>query len=59
MALKTDLRSSDDKKFKGHTEDKTIKVAAKPGDNLNLFKTFQKNYLEQLKQKIKKSLGKK
>ena len=59
MALNTDLRSSDDKKFKGHTEDKTIKVAAKPGDKLNLFKTFQKNYLEQLKQKIKKSLGKK
>ena len=27
MALKSDLRSSDDKKFKGHTEDKTIKVA--------------------------------
>ena len=27
MALKTDLRSPDDKKFKGHTEDKTIKVA--------------------------------
>ena len=36
MALKTDLRSSDDKKFKGHTEDKTIKVAAKPGDKLGL-----------------------
>ena len=58
MTLKTDLRSPDDKKFKGHTEDKTIKVATKPGDKLNLFKTFQKNYLEQLKQKIKKSLGK-
>ena len=38
MALKSDLRSSEDKKFKGHTEDKTIKVAAKPGDKLNLFK---------------------
>ena len=28
MTLKTDLRSPDDKKFKGHTEDKTIKVAS-------------------------------
>ena len=28
MALKTDLRSPDDKKFKGHTEDKTIKIAS-------------------------------
>ena len=28
MALKSDLRSSNDKKFKGHTEDKTIKVAS-------------------------------
>jgi len=63
MALKTDLRSSDDKKFKGHTEDTTIKVAAKPVNKLNLFKTFQQNFLEQLavtvKEKIKKSIGKK
>ena len=70
MALKTDLRSSDDKKFKGHTEDKTIKVAAKPGDKLNLFKTFQigarnravlagKLLLGNIKYQIKKSLGKK
>ena len=28
MALKSDLRSSEDKKFKGHTEDNTIKVAS-------------------------------
>ena len=47
MALKTDLRSSDDKKFKGHTEDKTIKLAAKPGEKFNLFKTFQQNYKNQ------------
>ena len=41
MALKDSdkLRSSDDKKFKGHTE--YTKVAAKPGDKLNLFKKFQ------------------
>ena len=57
MSLKTDLRSSDDKKFKGHTEDKTIKLAAKPGDKLNLFKTFQQNFLIQLKEKIKSSTG--
>ena len=57
MSLKTDLRSSDDKKFKGHTEDKTIKLAAKPGDKLNLFKTFQQNFLKQLKEKIKSSTG--
>jgi len=70
MALKTDLRSSDDKKFKGHTEDKTIKVAAKPGDKLNLFKTFKaesrnravlrgKLLLGNIKYLIKSSLGKK
>tara|TARA_R100001594_G_scaffold35175_2_gene64354 strand:+ start:519 stop:731 length:213 start_codon:yes stop_codon:yes gene_type:complete len=70
MALKTDLRSSDDKKFKGHTEDKTIKVAAKPGDKLNLFKKFKaesrnravlggKLLLGNIKYLIKSSLGKK
>ena len=47
MALKTNLRSPDDKKFKGHTEDKTIKVAAKPGDKLNLFKKFQSQSINQ------------
>jgi len=70
MALKTDLRSPDDKKFKGHTEDKTIKVAAKPGDKLNLFKKFQNQSINQavlagklllgnIKYQIKKSIGKK
>jgi len=70
MALKTDLRSQDDKKFKGHTEDKTIKVAAKPGDKLNLFKKFQNQSINQavlagklllgnIKYQIKKSIGKK
>ena len=70
MALKTNLRSPDDKKFKGHTEDKTIKVAAKPGDKLNLFKTFQSQSINQavlagklllgnIKYQIKKSIGKK
>tara|TARA_R110002051_G_scaffold39930_4_gene83567 strand:- start:1372 stop:1581 length:210 start_codon:yes stop_codon:yes gene_type:complete len=47
MALKSDLRSPNDKKFKGHTEDKTIKVAAKPGDKLNLFKKFQSQSINQ------------
>ena len=47
MALKTNLRSPNDKKFKGHTEDKTIKVAAKPGDKLNLFKKFQSQSINQ------------
>ena len=70
MALKTDLRSPDDKKFKGHTEDKTIKLATKPGDKLNLFKTFQQGYknrailggkllLGNIKYLIKSSIGKK
>ena len=59
MALKTDLRSPDDKKFKGHTEDKTIKVAAKPGDKLNRAVLAGKLLLSNIKYQIKKSLGKK
>ena len=58
MALKTDLRSSDDKKFKGHTEDKTIKVAANPGDKLNRAVLGGKLLLGNIKYQIKKALGK-
>ena len=61
------LRSSKDKKFIGHTE--YTKVAAKPGDKLDLFKKFQLGYrnkailagkllLGNIKYQIKQSLGK-
>ena len=68
MALKDSdkLRSSDDKKFKGHTE--YTKVAAKPGDKLNLYKKFKESassaslagklLLGNIKYQIKQSLGK-
>ncbi len=42
------LRSSNDKKFKGHTEDKTIKVAIKPGDPIDLFKQFKKDWWKRM-----------
>ena len=69
MALKTDLRSSDDKKFKGHTEDNNVKVAsAKKFINAGIqgaFRTFNPSFTltnklrDTLSKKILKKLNKK
>jgi hypothetical protein len=61
MALKADLRSSDDKKFKGHTEDNTIKVASvKKFINAGIqgaFRTFNPSFI--LTNKLRDTLSKK
>ena len=58
MTLKTNLRSSDDKKFKGHTEDKTIKVATNLSESINQAVLAGKLLLGNIKWQIKR-LGKK